>query len=154
LIDFGSFQIRTYGLFVALGILAAFFVALSAARKRGISDDDVFNLAFSILFPAIIGARIAYVISEWNYYASRPGEILAVWHGGLASFGGIFGGLLGGFIYVNFRKLSFLKVADAVALGLPLGFAIGRLGCFFNGCCYGIVMKSPISFGFCMCFFV
>lgn len=148
LIDFGWFQLKSYGLFVALGIFTAFIVALSAARRRNISEDDMYSLAFFVLIPALIGARLAYVISEWSYYAASPGEIFAIWHGGLASYGGIFGGLLGGIFYAWHKKLDFLKLADAVALGLPIGFAIGRIGCFLNGCCYGIVCSSPVSFVF------
>jgi len=148
LIDFGWFQLRSYGLFVSLGIIVAFLVALSAAKRRKINEDDMYNLGFFILIPAVIGARLAYVFSEWSYYAANPGEILAIWHGGLASYGGIFGGILGGIFYASYKKLDFLNLADAVALGLPVGFAIGRIGCFFNGCCYGIACNSPISFVF------
>lgn len=145
LIDFGFLKIHSYGLFVATGILVAFLISLREAVKRGIDEDNFYTLGIIILFAAILGARVSYVISEIDYFSQNPLKVFYIWEGGLTSFGGIFGGVLAGTFYVFLKKMSWFEVADSIALGLPVGFAIGRLGCFFNGCCYGIACESPVS---------
>ncbi|MCX7832253.1 MAG: prolipoprotein diacylglyceryl transferase [Actinobacteria bacterium] len=146
--EFGWLKIYSYGFFVALGILVAFVVGLFKARQKGVNEDDFYNLGFFILFPAIIGSRLAYVFSHWDYFSDNPMRIFYVWEGGLASFGGIFAAILGSLIYIRWKKLDFYDLADSVSYSLPLGFAIGRIGCFLNGCCYGVASNLPIAVTF------
>lgn len=145
ILDFGSVKIHSYGLFVGLGFLVAFFYSFREARKKGVNEDDFYNLGIVVLLSAIIGARIGYVLSALEYYLRNPVEVFYVWEGGLSSFGGIIGGIIAGSIFVKIKKMNWFDVADSIALGLPLGFAIGRIGCFLNGCCYGIACKTPVS---------
>ncbi len=130
---------------MAAGSVAAFLLALGFSKRRKISQDDMFDLLLFILIPAIAGARIGYVISEWSYFAEKPVEMLYIWQGGLTSYGGIIGGLLGGTVFVRLKRLNWFDVADSIGYGLPIGFAVGRIGCFLNGCCYGRVCDTPFS---------
>lgn len=123
-------------------------VALKKAKQKDIKEDEFYNLAIFIILPAIFGSRLAYVFSNWEYFSDNPIKILYVWEGGLASFGGIFAGILGSLVYIKWKKLDFYNIADSVSYSLPLGFAIGRIGCFLNGCCYGIASNLPIAVTF------
>lgn len=84
-----------------------------------------------------------YVLSNGTYYASHPAEIFQVWKGGLIQYGGILGGLAGGFWFCRKHSLSFVRLADSVVIGLSLGFAISRIGCLMAGCCFGNSTALP-----------
>lgn len=145
LIDFGFFKIYSYGLFVSLGIIVAFLLALRRARNLGISEDDFYNLGFLLLLSGVFGARISYVLANLNFYRSRPLSAFYIWEGGLTSYGAIIGGLVAVVSFAKLKKIDFFNLADSIAQGLPAGFAIGRIGCFMNGCCYGIPAETPFS---------
>ena len=85
----------------------------------------------------IICARIYYVVFEWGYYAQHPGEIIAIWKGGIAIYGGIIGTLIGLFVYSRVKKLSLASLCDLAAFGLLIGQCIGRWGNFVNGEAHG-----------------
>jgi phosphatidylglycerol:prolipoprotein diacylglycerol transferase len=85
----------------------------------------------------IVGARLVYVALHWERFLEAPWEVVAVWHGGLVWYGGLWGGLLGAWGYARRRRIPFLALLDAAAPFVALAHAIGRVGCFFNGCCYG-----------------
>jgi phosphatidylglycerol:prolipoprotein diacylglycerol transferase len=109
----------------------------------GLTPDDVMNLIFWVVVGGLIGARIYYVVFNWEYYWPDWKEIPAIWHGGLAIHGGILGGMVGGLIYSRKKGVSFLKMADAVAPCLILGQAFGRFGNFMNGDAHGVPTKMP-----------
>lgn len=85
----------------------------------------------------ILGGRLLYVVLNWEMYRLEPSEIVALWHGGLIWYGGLAGGVLGTAIYLRTHHHPFLRGMDQVIPFIPLGHAIGRIGCFLNGCCYG-----------------
>ena len=100
--------------------------------KININYKEFEDAAFWTIIIAIIGARIYHVIPNWNYYSKNPFEIIAIWHGGLAIYGGIIGGLICGYIICKIKNWDFLKLSDMVMPYLALGKAIGRWCNFFN----------------------
>jgi phosphatidylglycerol:prolipoprotein diacylglycerol transferase len=107
------------------------------APRFNISRDAIWDLLLYILISGVAGARLFHVILNLSYYASRPLEIIMFQKGGLAIHGGIIFAILVGIVVISKKRLAFWKTADLIILYLPLGQAIGRLGCFLNGCCYG-----------------
>lgn len=125
-------DIMWYGILIATGMVLAVLIALREAKRLGISEDDVLNLAMIVIPCGLIGARAYYVIFNWSYYAGDISEILNFRGGGLAIHGGLIGGILAGFIYAKVKKINFFKLADCIVLGIPLAQAIGRWGNFLN----------------------
>ncbi|MGN1032775.1 MAG: prolipoprotein diacylglyceryl transferase [Intestinibacter sp.] len=125
-------DVMWYGILIATGMVLAVLIALREAKRLGISEDDILNLAMIAIPCGLIGARIYYVIFNWSYYAGNISEILNFRGGGLAIHGGLIGGILAGFIYAKVKKINFFKLADCVVLGIPLAQAIGRWGNFLN----------------------
>jgi len=139
----GPFPIYSYGFMLMLAFLAATAVAARLGRQRGIQPESIFDLTAFILVSAIIGARALYVALGWSYFQEHPDRIWRLWEGGLSFHGGLVGGLLAGIVYCRRRGLSFLRMGDVVAPGVALGYSIGRIGCFLNGCCYGGPTNLP-----------
>ncbi len=149
LLRIGSFTIYTYGLLVAVGIAVVFFLALRRTKRlKYPSEQIIYNLAFTAIIAGLIGARTIHVAAEWGYYRNHLTEIFLLRRGGLAIQGGILFGLVFGTWYLYLTKTSPLPVLDSFFLYLPVGQAIGRLGCFFNGCCYGRPSSLPWAIKF------
>ncbi len=143
LLRIGHFAIRWYGVMIALGVLAALQVALSEARRKGIPEDHIYSGSAWAILGGLLGARLFHVVDNWSYYATRPGEILTLQQSGLAVYGAIFGGVIAVLVFAIWRRLSFWRLADTAAFGVPLGQAIGRVGCLINGCNYGLPTTLP-----------
>lgn len=136
-------DVMWYGVLIATGMLIGIALAVREAKRVGIYEDDVLNIAIIAIPVAIICARLYYVIFSWDYYSQNPGEIFNIRGGGLAIHGGLIGGILTGFIYAKVKKLDFFKTADAVMVGMPLAQAIGRWGNFINGEAHGGPTSLP-----------
>lgn len=130
-IHLGPIVIQVWGLFVALGIVAAIAVAQQFAKEHNLNAKVVMDGAFWIVLSAMLGSRIWYVVTEWQSYAGHWGDAWKIWLGGMSISGGFVGALIAGVIYFRLKKVSFWQYAEAMIYGLPLGLAIGRLGCFF-----------------------
>jgi phosphatidylglycerol:prolipoprotein diacylglycerol transferase len=137
LVQFGDFTIHTYGVLLAVGFLLAVFLAREEARRAGIDPNVILDLSFYILVGAILGSRLFYVLTNWPEFAGNPLDVLKFWRGGLVFYGGLIFASLIGTWYVRKYKLTFQKIADVAAPSIALGQAMGRLGCFSAGCCYG-----------------
>ncbi|MCM8822415.1 MAG: prolipoprotein diacylglyceryl transferase [Candidatus Omnitrophica bacterium] len=133
----GNFIVYWYGIFVALGVITASFLFQRRARRIGYPDSVTNIMIFYTVIFGIIGARLVHVLSYFHYYLRNPIEILMIRNGGLAIQGGIIFGILGLIFSARKTGTNVLKIVDSVALFVPLGQAIGRVGCFFHGCCYG-----------------
>lgn len=129
----GPLALTWYGLFVALAIFAGLFVALREARRKGLRMDEVESLAIWVVLGGFIGARSFHVIDRWDDYSWRPLAVFAIWNGGLAILGAVFGGMAAGVIAAWRRGLPVRILADAAAPGVILGQAIGRFACLFTG---------------------
>lgn len=137
-LQIGPLTIRWYGLIFVCGIIGAVIVAMRAAKHRGLDPDFVPDLAMIIVPSGILGARLYEVfVLQWPYYREHPGEILAIWQGGLAIHGGIILALLCSYAYLIYRKQRFWLWADMILPGVLLAQAIGRWGNFFNQEAYG-----------------
>lgn len=129
----------TYGLLVALGVLVGLWVSVRNSEKHGINGDDAWNFGILVVLCGIIGAKILYIINDWSYYTTHPREIFSL---GTLQAGGVFsGGLIAALAaaawYIRKHNMPALSTCDAFSPGLALGHAIGRIGCFAAGCCYG-----------------
>lgn len=116
------------------------------ASKKGIPKDAAYDLLFWTVVGGIIGARIFYVILYRDYFSASPLEVLMVNRGGLAWQGGFLGGILAGTVWCKRRGHALRSMLDLAAPYIALGQAVGRLGCFFNGCCYGKPWAHGIFF--------
>lgn len=148
LLKFGPITIYSYGFMLMLAFLAGTLVATRVARQRGIAPEVVLDLVAYLLIAALVGSRALYVALQWDYFRDNQSEIGKIWTGGLTYYGGLIGGVLAGAWFCRRRQLSFLAVADALMPSLALGYAIGRVGCFLNGCCYGAPTTFPWAFQF------
>ena len=136
-------DIMWYGVLMATGMILGTIIALKEAKRVGIKEDDVLDLAmFSIPF-GLLGARLYYVIFNWTYYSQNPSQILNFRGGGMAIHGALIAGILTGYVFTKIRKVNFLKMADAVIIGMPLAQAIGRWGNFINGEAHGGPTNLP-----------
>jgi len=143
LLKLGPLTIYSYGLLVALGFLAGIGLAVWLAKKEGIPTEQILDLAVYVLLASIIGARLFYVIEFWRDFAGNPISVFYIWQGGLVFFGGLLFVILAVIAYARFFKVPLFKVLDVIAPAAALGYALGRIGCFLNGCCYGIETNLP-----------
>ena len=138
-----------------MGVLIGLGISVRNSERLGIDGDKAWNLGILVVLCGIIGAKVLYVLNEWSYYAAQPSEIFSI---NTLQAGGVFsGGLLAAFAaaawYVWKHKMPALGTCDAFAPGLALGHAIGRIGCFAAGCCYGkptqhwwgVVFHNPLA---------
>ncbi|HIT63661.1 MAG TPA: prolipoprotein diacylglyceryl transferase [Candidatus Ventrimonas merdavium] len=127
-----GFRIAFYGIIIGFGMLAGIWVARCDAVRRGQDPEIYLDFALYAIVCSIIGARLYYVIFEWDYYKENLLQILNLRAGGLAIYGGVIGAVLTLVVYTRVRKLSFFSMADSGVLGLVTGQIIGRWGNFFN----------------------
>lgn len=140
--------IRSYGVMLLLAILAGSGLSVWRGRRRGWDSDTVATLCFWGIVCGIVGARAFYVIEYWSDFqrptlAETVGAILNITQGGIVVYGSLLGGLVGFGGYAWKRRLPLLATFDVLAPGMLLGLAIGRVGCFLNGCCFGGVCDLP-----------
>ncbi len=139
----GGLEVRWYGILMAVSVALGTWIAIKFARRRGINEDHILNLVLIAAPLGWIGARIYYVIFNWGYYSQNLSEIPKVWYGGLAIHGGLFAGILAGYLYTRRYRLDFWQIADVMAPSIILGQAIGRWGNFFNQEAYGYPTDLP-----------
>ncbi len=131
-ISVGGFSIAYYGIIIAVGMIAGFYMASWQAKRLGQNSEVILDLALWDIFFAIIGARLYYMIFSWDYYCEHPAEIFNIRGGGMAIYGGVIAGVLTTFVFAKVKKLSFGELTDAASSGLLVGQIFGRWGNFFN----------------------
>jgi phosphatidylglycerol:prolipoprotein diacylglycerol transferase len=139
LLHIGTFNLPTYGFLVALGVLVGMWISVRNSERLGIDPDHAWNLGVITVLCGMLGSKILYVVNDWSFYTAHPREIFSL---NTLQAGGVFsGGLLAGLAaaawYIRRHHMPALTACDAFAPGLALGHAIGRVGCFAAGCCYG-----------------
>ncbi|QUW23363.1 prolipoprotein diacylglyceryl transferase [Sporosarcina sp. Marseille-Q4063] len=137
----GVFEVRWYGILIALGIVLAFIVVQKEMVKRGMHPDFLTDLLIWAVPISIISARIYYVIFSWDYYKNNLGQIIQIWEGGIAIHGALIGAFITTYIYTKIRGVSFWKTVDIAVAGLLIGQIIGRWGNFMNQEAHG----GPVS---------
>ncbi len=133
----GPLTIYSYGVMLAVAVFICTFLLEKEARKSGVDSNFIFDFCFWVVVSGIIGCRIFYILLNFSYFIQNPSEIIMLQRGGLAWQGGLIAGTLTALWLINKQKLSIGRVLDLVAPYIALGQAIGRLGCFLNGCCFG-----------------
>jgi len=136
-LDLGFIQIYWYSFIIFMAFLIGGLLALKEAKKWKIEEDYMINLAFYLIPISLIGARLYYVLFNWEYYSNNLIDIIKVWEGGLAIHGGVLAGLIFVIFYTKKYKVSTLRLTDILVVSLILGQAIGRWGNFFNHEAYG-----------------
>lgn len=138
-------SIHCYGVMMALGFMAglANWAALAGKHKR--SFNFLSDLLFWIMISGILGARLAYVVSNYKEFLAEPLTIVRVDLGGLIYYGGFVGAGLGLFMFAKVRREKIWAITDLVITSVPLAHAFGRIGCFLNGCCHGKVYDGLLG---------
>jgi phosphatidylglycerol:prolipoprotein diacylglycerol transferase len=145
----GSRPIHTFGPLMALGFLAGWLLMRRLTRGTARTADDLSTLLAWLMFGGLAGGRMAYVIEHWQAeFAAHPAAIIRVDQGGLMFYGGLAGGLIALLLFAWRRREPLLEWCDLTAVALPLGHALGRLGCFMNGCCHGRPWKGALAVRF------
>ncbi|MBC6421590.1 MAG: prolipoprotein diacylglyceryl transferase [Hormoscilla sp. SP12CHS1] len=137
ILKLGPVVLRWYGLLIASAVLIGLFMSQYLASRRQVDPELLGDLAVWLVIGAIPCARIYYVLFQWQNYAEHPGNIIAIWKGGIAIHGAIIGGILAALIFARLNRIPFWQLADLVAPSLILGQAIGRWGNFFNSEAFG-----------------
>jgi prolipoprotein diacylglyceryl transferase len=132
-----------YGILISLGVLFGIFLAMRNAKVFGVSQDSIVDMALLVIPMAIIGARLYYVIFEWDQYRNNLLDIVNIRKGGLAIYGGVLGGILGGYLFSRWKKVDFWNLADICAPSIILGQAIGRWGNYINQEAFGYAVNNP-----------
>jgi phosphatidylglycerol:prolipoprotein diacylglycerol transferase len=145
LFHIGSFVVPTYGVLVATGVLVGLLVAAKLAHGQGLDPERTWNLGIILVLSAIIGAKVLLFVNDWSWYAAHPREIisLSTWQAGGVFYGGVLAALGAGIWYIRKNRMPLLRTLDCFAPGLALGHAIGRVGCFAAGCCFGKPTTLP-----------
>jgi phosphatidylglycerol---prolipoprotein diacylglyceryl transferase len=141
----GSITIYTYGVLVAAGVLVALWYLRRQAPRAGLDPKKTWDLGIYAIFAALVVAKVWYVVDDWSYYTAHPRDILsaATMQSGGTFYGGVIGAVLTILVYSYVYSMPLLAVLDAFSAALPIGHAIGRLGCFAGGCCYGKPTTLP-----------
>jgi phosphatidylglycerol---prolipoprotein diacylglyceryl transferase len=137
LISIGPLTVHTYGTLIAVGFLVGLFIATRTGRQQGIDAQKIMDMGFLLIISGVAGSRITYILMNFSEYSSHPLNMLKLWEGGLVFSGGLLAAIITMTFYLRHHKLDFWRVGDVWAPALAIGQAIGRIGCFMAGCCYG-----------------
>lgn len=132
-----------FGLMMALGFLVALWLVRGLSRRAGLDPETMSNVTLYALLVGVIGARTFFVLHHVHEFRGEWLGVFAIWRGGLEFLGGVVPALGFLLIYLRLRKLPVRKYLDILAVGLMMGLAFGRIGCFLNGCCYGRPTELP-----------
>lgn len=132
-----GFEINYYGIVIAIGMVLALMLVLREAKLTGQNTENYYDLAIFVILFGVIGARLYYVIFEWDMYKNDLLSIFNIRNGGLAIYGGVLAGILTTYVFSRIKKLSFMQISDTAVLGLLVGQILGRWGNFFNREAFG-----------------
>lgn len=145
--EIGPFLLSWHGVFTAIGIGAAVMVVAFFARQRGLSEDDAYNIALVGIPGGIIGARLLFVLENWDLFRHNLSSVFSINEGGISVYGGLIGGALVGWAFAWWRKYRMRAFADTAAFGMATGQIIGRIGDYING--EHLAKSSHLPWAFC-----
>jgi len=155
IVKLGAFELRAYGLMLALSFLLGIMLSIHRAKKKNISPDQVMDLSVLIIISAIVGSRLLYVIFHLDEFHGHwmdtfnpfqsSGQIGIA---GLTMLGGVIMCFITAAVYLSVKKLSFLKFADVLIPAVGLGLFLTRIGCYLNGCCFGLPCEGSLCVTF------
>lgn len=154
-----GFEIKFYGMIIALGFLLAYIIISKEAKRTGQDEENYLDLILWMIIPAILGARLYYIIFSWSdYFQKGKGflqtfkDVINIRNGGLAIYGGVIAGVIVGYVFCKKKKLKFSLVADTAVMGILIGQILGRWGNFFNREAFGeytdsfLAMSIPVDY--------
>lgn len=148
-VTIGGLEIKFYGIIIALGFMVAYIIVSKEAKRTGQDEELYLDFLLWLIIPAILGARLYYVIFNWDeYFAPGKGfgqtllDIINIRNGGLAIYGGVIAGVIVAFVFTKKKKANFAVMADTVSMGLLIGQIMGRWGNFFNREAFGSATDS------------
>ncbi len=144
----GGVKVFGYGTMLFFAFLGSMSLAGRLARREKLDPEVIYDLALGMFLGGLIGARAFYVIQYWGVKVHSLGDVFKVWEGGIVLYGSIIGGTAVFFGYRLLRPFPLRPFLDVVAPALALGIAVGRFGCFLNGCCFGDVCSLPWAVSF------
>lgn len=143
LLKIGPLTLHTYGLLVATGLLLGISLALREGKKVGYDPQVIMDMVFYIVLAGIIGSRVLYLIQNFSDYRDHPVDMLKIWQGGLSFHGALLFALPVGWSLMKKAGYPFWGFFDVLAPSIAIGQAMGRVGCFFAGCCHGAPTTLP-----------
>ncbi len=145
-----NFTLNTYGLLLAISFIVGLYVMARIAERDGLDRNRVYDLGLWVLAASLLGSKLLMVLTEWDYYRSRPGQILTLdfFRSGGVFYGGFIAAVLASIVVMRRYRLPWWRTADAFAPGIAIGQVIGRLGCFSAGCCWGEPTTSMLGVHF------
>lgn len=148
LFEIFGIKIYSYGALIAIGILAAIWLLNKKSSEKGYNEDKIFNMIMLTVVAGVLGGKLLYIITEWNYVMSNPSVIITEFGNGFVIYGAIICGGLMAIVYCKKNKWNILEVVDMIVPGLAIAQGFGRIGCFLAGCCYGAETTLPIGVKF------
>lgn len=141
--SWGPLTIHTYGVLLALAVLVASQLAARQAPRVGAAPAQLLDLCIWSVVGGLAGGRLVYLAQNWPLYRAHPWEIIRLDHGGLVFYGGLIGGVVTAVLLVRRWRWPVVPTLDLLIPYVAIAQAVGRLGCFFNGCCYGRPTTGP-----------
>jgi len=142
-IPFTTLTVKSYGLMMVIGFLVAVYIIRRLSRNITPDPLMITNCSLYALIAGVVGARIFYVIHYFDRFRDDLASVFAIWQGGLELLGGVLAAIIVVVLYVRYHKLPVRRYLDILVIGLMLALAFGRIGCFFNGCCFGRPSDLP-----------
>lgn len=150
LIDLGRFKLHSYGLMMFIAFLLGIWIAHRRGKKAGLGESTVLDLSTIIILFGLLGGRLLYVLTHLSEFKGRWLDIISpiqsngqIGFAGLVLLGGVILSFVAVLVYVYRKKINLLTILDVFAPSVALGIAIGRLGCYLNGCCFGLPTELP-----------
>jgi len=137
-----------YGLMLTFAYIGSMRLAAGRASRENLDPEVVYDLGLWVFIGGLVGARGFYVVEYWGTRVNSFWEVFEIWKGGIVLYGGILGGTAAFLLYRAYRPFPTRAMLDAIAPALAFGIAIGRLGCFLNGCCWGDACDLPWAVSF------
>lgn len=140
LFSIGPVTVHGYGFMIAVGVLLCILLGTYRAKQTGLKEDVVLDIAIFGLISGFLGAKLLYVIVEFEDFLANPMSVLG--SEGFVVYGGIITGVLSAVLYCKRKKISFMECFDLLSPSIALAQGVGRIGCFLAGCCYGRETES------------
>lgn len=148
LFELGDWPVYSYGVLLAAAYLLGLQLAVWRAKRRGVDPNRVMDLGIWIIIAALVGAKLLLVVVDWDFYRANPREMFSLFRSAGVFYGGLVVATITGLLLIRRYKLPVWLTADLYAPGIALGHVIGRLGCFFAGCCWGRPTDLPWAITF------
>lgn len=145
LFSIGPLVIHTYGFCLAIGVVAGSVYISRQCRKIGLPEEKAMDLILWTVVAGFVGARILYIAYEYEYFLENPLMVFTIWRGGIIYYGGLIGGVIGFLLYSRRIEFPRRETLDLFVPALALAQGFGRIGCFFNGCCFGRETTCPLG---------